>query len=81
MTWGVLSQGGGSPARYLLEWRDDVISSLHSQFEAGSWTPRHHHHQTHPSRLTSSFDHLDAVRVRLVENLHAVDLPDEVPGP
>ena len=30
---------------------------------------------------TTSFDHLDALRVGLVEHLHVVDLPDKVPGP
>ena len=35
-----------------------------------------------PSSIpTTSFDHLDALRMGLVEHLHVVDLPNKVPGP
>ena len=35
-----------------------------------------------PSSIpTTSFNHLDALRMGLVEHLHVVDLPDKVPGP
>ena len=40
-------------------------------------SPLHSQSQT----VTASFDHLDALRMGLVEHLHVVDLPDKVPGP
>ena len=40
-------------------------------------SPLHSQSQT----VTASFDHLDALRMGLVEHLHVVHLPDKVPGP
>ena len=60
-----------------------MVSPLHSQSEAVTCERQDPRTITSSSlsKPTSGFDHLDTLRMGLVEHLRVVDLPDKVPGP
>ena len=82
LTSEVSSVGVGlAPPRYFLEWRHNVVSPLHRQSEGVACEIRDLRAITTTlSQPTTSFDHLDALGMGLVEHLRVVDLPDKVSG-